>query len=280
MSICVYLIHYNSTLMMEYQVTLLRKFIILNDGTELKIFGTVDSDDQRIRQQMREKWLSLGVFPIEMPTPRMGGTHKHFGVPYGLAFDYVFKNYVRKNTFISLVLENDVMPVDYIDLEDYSRGYQVCGDIRFYTSLMPVRLSMFWIGLLIFNHQIFEDSDMFDGRDQQVKIGNKYYPSDCGGGTYYWLSKHKDDVRHILTVGGPKEYDPFDDEVCVVHNITDDKHNLPPNIDQSDYDPIYRIVNYENKFVHLERMNIDHAYKGKNEKANWFKRVHEKLLKC
>lgn len=269
--VCIYLFYYNDVELMEKQVTLLRKNLILNEGEVLRVFGTVDSNDEEMRTKMRNKWRELDVNIIEMPIPHLGG--EGISEAFGQCFNHVFNNYIKNNTHVSAVFENDVMLVDRVNLEEYCRDYQVCGDVRFSALYLPARINHFWLGLLIFNHRKFRNSELFDGRCQHIQD----IWTDCGAGTYYWLQKNKDDVRMIHTVGPHKDYSPFTSNTCIVHNVTDDVEYLPPNILKDGYNSTFRVVNYENKFLHLERMSQFHQY-DKNEKKKWFNEAYVKLL--
>ncbi len=275
--VSVYLFHYNSTTFIEVQVKLLRKFLVLKNTEELRVFGMVDSDDDRMREQMRKKWLDLQVEPIEMPRPHMGGAHP---MSFGLAVKHVFDNYVVKNDHISMVLENDVLLVAPFRINEYCKDYQVCGDIRFNPFNLPARISHFFLGLMIINHKKFTDVHLFDPRMGDVYVDGKGYWTDGGAGTYYWLLEHKKDTRPIHTEGPHVGYKPFEAPVCIVHNVTDDVQYLPPTIDKEGYKSWFRSVNYENTFLHMERMSEYHQY-DKQEKVRWALKMAEDLLnKC
>ena len=271
----IYLCHYNSTDLFKTQVQSIRRFIKLKKDETLKIYGTVDGATIEKNNEMMEVWKSLDVIPIEMPFPHLGSNTRPTiypkgdkGVCYGLCFNYIFNNYIKKDKHISMFIENDVIFIDDFHVTDYSNDYEVCGDVRFYTSYLPTRLCQFWLGFLIFNMNKMKNINIFNGDKKPVNINGRFFNVDAGGQTYNWISKtDKKNIKHISTVGSPPDYTPYKSPVCIVHNITDDIENLPYNL-RTDYDPSFRCVNYENKFIHLERVAKENSIK----KINWIKK--------
>jgi len=275
----VYLAHYGTTRFFERQVKCIRKYFKYDtNSVVLKIYGFVDSSNDAASEVMRAKWLELDVIPIDLPR----GRSSNFSESYGLAFQFIYHQYIRYNKYISVFLENDMFPIDYIDIEKYSRGYSVCGEIRFNAGNLPDRIVMFYLGLQIFNHKEMPNSDMYSGIcGIIVAISGKEYWTDCGGSSYYWL--HYNDnyktIKHIPTAGYiQKPYDPFSSPICEVHNIESDVENLPEYLREG-YHPSFRVVNYDNLFLHLELMG--HEYDNdplKAAKNKWFDDIFARLM--
>jgi len=275
----IYLAHYGSTRFFERQVNLIRKYIQYNiETTVLKIFGFVDSSNDETSADMRQKWLELDVTPLDLPR----GRSHDFSQSYGMAFQYIYDNFIKYNTFISLFLENDIFPIDYINIEEYCKDYKICGEIRFDASKLPDRMIMFYLGIQIFNHEKMTDTEIYSGLKNYVTaVSGRRHEIDCGGESYYWLQKNENykHIRHIPTIGNTKSYDPFVSPVCDVHNITTDIENLPELLREG-YLPSFCVVNYNNMFLHLELMG--HDYENNPLKLNkniWFNTVYNKLMK-
>jgi hypothetical protein len=284
----VYLAHYDTTRFFERQVHLIRKYFKYNhDTTVMKLYGFVDSETNETSEIMRRKWMELDVIPIDLPRGRVAkNSVPHgmmgFSVSYGLAFQYIYDNYIKHNTYRSVFLENDMFPIDYIDIEEYSKGYKICGDVRFNAGNLPDRIIMFYLGLQIFNHEYMTEKEMYSGRCGYIKaLSGNMYATDCGGESYYWLQHNENykTIRHIPTIGciNPN-YDPFNSLICEVHNITTDTEHLPELL-RTGYNPSFRVVNYDNLFLHLELMghdyDNDHIKYTKNE---WFNNIYRLLM--
>jgi hypothetical protein len=269
----IYLAHYKTTRFFERQVNLIRKFIQYNrDTATLQIYGFVDSPTDTESNTMREKWIELDVIPIDLPRNRSscGGTS------YSMAFNFIYNNYIQHNTYISIFLENDMFPIDYIDIDSYCKDYKMCGEIRFDGSKLPDRMIMFYLGLQIFNHTRMTDKDLYSGMNGPVKaLSGNIHNIDCGGESYYWLNHNENYkyIRHIPTIGSVENYDPFISSGCDVHNITSDIEHLP-EILREGYNPLFRVVNYDNKFLHLELMSMSAYTSFKEIKNRWFNEYH------
>jgi hypothetical protein len=264
----VYLAHYNSIVFFEKQVYLIRKFFKLNNNEQLQLYGFVDSPDENMRLIMKNKWTELDVIPIELPSNRS----KCSSTSYGMAFQFVYDNYIIHDNYISVFLENDIFPIADINIKELSDGYGVTTDIRFYTSyLASTRICQVWLGLQIFNHKYFKNKNNYSGLAGSITTPNgKSFGVDCGGHTYYWLNMNENwkTVKHINPIGQDINYDPFTAKICEVHNITDSIH-LPEKFRQG-YKPSFRVVNYGNIFLHLESLLTDIS---NSEKVKWFNSI-------
>lgn len=275
-NINIYLAHYNSTDLMTMQVNLIRKFFRYDiTKSTLNIFGFVDSPNPQMVLSMRSMWQSLNVTPINLPPNR----DPYISKSYGLAFQYIYDNYIKKDTYISIFMENDIFPITYIDIEKYVEGYKICGEIRFDGSFLPKdRMIMHWAGLQFFNHQLITEKELYSGLCTDVtSLSGSVYSIDTGGSSYYWLmhnENHKQ-CRHIPTIGCSPGYSPYNSSRCEVHNITTDIDSLP-EIMREKYDPGFRVINYDNIFIHLEEMRISRPLT--NMKRIWFEYCYEKLM--
>jgi|LauGreDrversion4_2_1035121.scaffolds.fasta_scaffold156608_2 hypothetical protein len=275
----VYLAHYGTTRFFERQTKLIRKYFLYNKNTTvLKIYGFVDSSNDVTSEEIRKKWLELNVIPIDLPR----GRSSHFSESYALAFQFIYDYYIKFDKYISIFLENDIFPIDYIDVETYSKDYSVCGEIRFNTADLPDRMLMFYLGLQIFNHTKIQNKDMYSGISGNIiaSSGNTHW-IDCGGFTYYWLTYNDNykTIKHIPTNGYiQKEYDPFISPICEVHNIENDIENLPEHLREG-YHPMFRVVIYDNLFLHLELMGHDYDKDPiKAAKNKWFDDIFARLI--
>jgi len=276
----VYLAHYGTTRLFAPQVALIRHFFRYDRATTvLKLVGFVDAPDDAAAEVMRAAWVALGVEPIDLPRNRAS----YFAISYGLAFQYVYDHYIKHDSHVSVFLENDMFPIDFVDIEKYCEPYKICGDIRFNTAQLPDRMVMFYLGLQIFNHRRMTDKEVFTGLYGHVTCveSGVTHSIDCGGTSYNWL-KHADnwkDCKHIPTVG-PHDpaYSPFDAPACIVHNVTTDVEHLPEALREG-YHPSFRSVNYDNKFLHLERMNNGYMSELEtNMKTAWVNDLARRLL--
>jgi hypothetical protein len=72
-----------------------------------------------------------GAIPINIPTI-INNTNRNLcssSVSYGLAFNYVYFNYIVKNENISVFIENDIFPFKTINIENYIENYEICGEV-------------------------------------------------------------------------------------------------------------------------------------------------------
>lgn len=259
---------------MEKQVSLIRKFFKLTDGETMILHGSVDSNDDNIRELMRNEWLRLDVMPYDLPKHRSscGSTS------YGIAFQFVYDNFIKKNDYISIFMENDIFPISTIEINKYVENYALCSDIRIAHIFGTVQIPQVWLGLLFFNHLNFKDKDTFSGLKSIIHCENgKSFMSDCGGESYYWVSKNKKLIKCIKQTHHPENYNHFDDHPYL------DAYDIPnckmvdflPEFLKDRYDDSFRVQNYENKFIHLL------SFLGKQhsiEKLNWFENVYNKLI--
>ena len=149
----IYLAHRNSIKFIEQQTFLIKKYFKCNESSKINIYGYVDGFNDDIKNIIRNKWISLGVVPIEIPNIIDNFNRNIIGLSesYGLAFTYVYTNYILKNNHISVCMENDIFPFTDINIEDYVKGYEICGEVRFIAAQLPDRNVMFWLGFIIFN---------------------------------------------------------------------------------------------------------------------------------
>lgn len=267
----VYLCHYDSILLIDLQMKSIKKHFKVKDDEKLIIYGTVDASNKDMCSLMRTEWIRCGAIPLEMPYPHLGLNDKGEDGPsksFGMCFDYIMDTYIKKDTYISLLIENDVVFYNDLNISDYSDGYQVCGDVRFYGHYLPFRLLQFWLGFVIFNHRTLKNIDLFRGVRKPIEIDGKMYNVDCGGHTYNWIKETpKSEIRIIDTTGIPENYDPYTWDSCLVHNITTDVHNLPEQFREG-YMEHFRVVNYDNLFIHLERIPKV-SFSEARQKINW-----------
>lgn len=272
----VYLAHYNNIDLMDTQVQLIRKFFKYNVDTScLKLCGFVDSPNPSMKETMKKEWERLGVEPIDLPPNR----HHYLPISYGLAFQHIYNNYIKKDNYISIFMENDMMPISPIDIEKYVEGYMMCAQIRFDGRILPKdRMIMHWLGLQMFNHKEMKDKDLYSGYWGDVKaVSGNTYSIDCGGSSYYWLMHNENYKRckHIETIGSSSDYDPYKSPQCQNHSITTDVENLPELL-RDGYIPDFICSNYDNKFIHLMEMKLDREIARK--KLEWFKKHFSKLM--
>lgn len=265
-----FLIHYNSEKLIEYQVKSIRKFVKDNN---IKIYFTIDAENDSVRNEMIKISDLMGIEKIFMPYPHLGNG-QNSSICFGLCINYIWDNYISKNNDINVIMENDIFFISEINVEEYLNGYQMAGEIRWNTSWMPSRLNHFWGGFVIFNNKILQDMDLINFNYGEVKCNtdDKFYNNDTGSFTYYWVEKHKKDIKLIKSVGCSESYDQFESYTCEVHNITHDKYLLP-EVFQDSYNPSYRVVIYENFLLHLEG-----GIRFFNDlKINWFKNNFDRL---
>ena len=270
----IYLAHRDSIKFIEKQVLLIRKYFKINEGSIINIFGYVDGKDENIKNKMRELWKKLGTTPIEIPNIIEGFDRNiSLAQSYGLAFTYVYQNFILKNDHISICLENDIFPFKDIQIEEYINDYEICGEVRFNAAQLPDRNVMFWLGFIIFNGELMQDRELFSGYCGWIKNieSGKTHWIDCGGYSYYWIKKTERKIRQLKTNGG-ELYDGFTSMLCIVHNITDDIQHLP-KLFREGYQDYFRTVVYDDSLIHLERMGAEND----NIKEKWWNNCFEKL---
>jgi len=274
-TIDIYLAHRNSIKFIEKQVNLIRKYFILNEGSQLNIYGYVDGSDDNIKNVIRKTWENNGAIPIEIPNVINGQDRNNLGPSesFGLAFTYVYVNYILKNNHISVCMENDIFPFIEINIEEYIKDYEICGEVRFVASQLPDRNVMFWLGFIIFNGEIMSERELFSGLCEPIinRVSGKSYWIDSGGQSYYWITKKERKMRQMVT-NGNEQYDGFTSMECTPHNITYDIQNLP-EVFREGYQPYYRVLVYDNCLIHLERMGKEND----NNKEIWWNHCYNKI---
>ena len=270
----IYLAHRDNIQFFEQQVTLIRKYFQCNDNSTIQICGFVDS--QNNSEIMKKKWEELDVLPINIPQVINNQNRCTISASesFGLAFQYVYENYILKDDYISVFIENDVFPFKYMNIEDYVADHEICGDIRFNATNLPVRITHFWLGFIIFNNRQMQDRTQFSGLCTHVQHNDSKYAywTDCGGTSYYWIQSGQRRIRQMVT-NGNETYDGFNSATCTPHNITTDIEHLP-TIFQEGYQSNYRVLVYDNCLIHLEQM-------GKKEqpgKYDWWCKCYNKLV--
>ena len=271
----IYLAHRDSTKFIVQQVKTIKKFFKCNEGSIINIFGYVDGSNDSIKYKMNEAWKSVDVTPIYIPEIINNYNRNNLGPSesFGLAFTYVYQNYILKKNNISLCIENDFFPFKEFNIEEYIKGYDICGDLRFNASQLPDRNLMFWLGFIIFSDKM-SDRETFTGYCEPItnKESGKTYWIDCGGTSYYWITEKERKIRQIITSGNDN-YDGFKSLECTPHNITNDIYLLP-EIFRTDYLPYFRVLIYDNIFIHLERMGKEND----NRKELWWNKCFQKLI--
>jgi hypothetical protein len=252
----IYLAHRDSIKFIKQQTLLIKKYFKYNEGSKINIYGYVDGSNENNKNNMRCEWLNYGVTPIEIPNI-IDGFNRNIINPsesFGLAFTYIYKNYILKNNHISVCIENDIFPFTDINIEDYVNGYEICGEVRFNAAQLPDRNVMFWLGFIIFNGELMNDREMFSGLcNPIVNIeSGKTHCIDSGGQSYYWIKKLDRKIRQMVT-NGNESYNGFTSLQCTPHNITNDVHNLP-EIFREGYNSYFRVLVYDKCLIHLERM--------------------------
>lgn len=274
-TIDIYLAHRNSTKFMLMQVVLIKKYFKLNENCSMNIYGYVDTDNEDKKNIMKNLWIKLGVVPIDIPRNIDGYDRNIISASesFGLAFTYVYRNYILKNNNISVCIENDIFPFTYINIENYVKDYEICGEVRFNASQLPDRNVMFWLGFIIFNGSKMNDREMFSGLCKpivNINSGRTHW-IDSGGLSYYWINKSPRHIRQMVT-NGNEEYDGFSSVECTPHNITYDIENLPI-VFREDYQPYFRVLVYDHCLIHLERMGKENDNSKEIWWNNCFKRV-------
>jgi len=270
----IYLAHRDNIQFFEQQVILIRKYFQCNDNSTIQICGFVDS--QNNSEIMEKKWEELDVLPINIPQVINNQNRCTISASesFGLAFQYVYENYILKDDYISVFIENDVFPFKYMNIEDYVADHEICGDIRFNAANLPERITHFWLGFIIFNNRQMQDRTQFSGLCTHVRYNNSNYAywTDTGGTSYYWIQSGQRRIRQMVT-NGNETYDGFNSTTCTPHNITTDIEHLP-TIFQEGYQSNYRVLVYDNCLMHLEQM----GKKEQQGKYDWWCKCYNKLV--
>ena len=272
----IYLAHRDSIKFIEQQVTLIRKYFKCDRNTKIQIYGYVDCSDENNKEFIKSIWEKISVIPIDIPNIIDNKNRNYISASesFGLAFTYVYKNYILKNNNISVCMENDIFPFCDINIEDYIDKYEICGEVRFNAVQLPDRMVMFWLGFIIFNGNLMKDRELFNGECKPVtciESGNTHW-IDCGGQSYYWIKKTKRDIRQMVT-NGNETYDGFKSLTCTPHNITNDIEYLP-EIFRENYESYFRVLVYDNCLIHLERMGKEND----NKKEIWWDNCFNKII--
>ena len=272
----VYLAHRDSIKFIEQQILLIKKFFKCNAGSIINIFCYIDGKNDNTKHMARDICRLYNVTPIEIPNNIDGfdRNNQSPSVSFGLAFTYVYKNYILKNSNISLCMENDIFPFKEINIEEYVDDFEICGEVRFDASRLPDRNVMFWLGFIIFNGKKMQERELFSARCTPIvnRKSGKTHSIDCGGESYYWITKSFRNIRQMVTNGNEK-YDGFNSSQCTPHNITNDIQYLPQIFHQR-YDTRFRVIVYDNCLIHLERMGKEND----RIKEIWWINCFEKLI--
>lgn len=275
-TIDVYLAHRNSMKFMQMQVMLIKKYFKYNEGSNINIYGFVDGSTNEIKGIIYNLWIQLGVHPIDIPRIINGEDRNHLSASesFGLAFTFTYQKYILQNENISVFMENDMFPFTDINIEDYVKDYEICGEVRFNAAQLPDRNVMFWLGFIIFNGSKMNDREMFSGLCYpiiNIESGKQHW-IDTGGQSYYWITKAPRNIRQMVT-NGNENYNGFTSLECTPHNITTDLQNLPI-LFRDDYQPQYRVLIYDNALIHLERMGKEND----TSKNNWWLKCFNKII--
>ena len=274
-NIDVYLAHRDSLKFIEQQILLINKHFKCNEGSKINIFCYIDGTNENFKSLARNLCRHYNVNAIEIPNI-INEYNRDYISPnesYGLAFTYVYENYILKNNHISVCLENDIFPFKDINIEEYVKKYEICGEVRFNARQLPDRNVMFWLGFIIFNGELMKDRELFSGLCKpiiNIESGKTHW-IDCGGQSYYWIKKAERNIRQMVTNGNEK-YDGFTSMECTPHNITFDIDCLP-EIFREGYQSYFRVLVYDNCLIHLERMGKEHD----NSKEKWWNNCFKKI---
>jgi hypothetical protein len=272
----IYLAHRNTNQFFEQQVNLIRKYFHVNKGSTINIYGYVDGNNEHIKLELKKCWENLGVIPIDIPRIIQGYDRNILGAgeSFGLAFQYVYENYILKNDNISVCFENDLFPIKHINIEEYIGNHEICGEIRFNAHQLPDRMLMFWLGFIIFNGKTMKDRALWRAECKPVisVTSGKQHGIDCGGQSYYWIVKCPRNIKHIKT-RGDEQYNPYTSNYCNPYNITNELHLLPEEFREY-YQPHFRVLVYEDFLIHLERMGKEND----NIKKIWWHNCYNKIL--
>lgn len=280
MIVNIILAHRDSIKFMEQQVTLIKKYFKVNEGSKIKIYGYVDGHNVNNKKIMCNKWNQLKVEPIQVPEIFNGRIRQHMtpSESFGIASQWVYETYIKDNTTdIFVCMENDIFPFKNINIEEYVKDYEICGEVRFNALHLPDRMNHFWQGFIIYNKQLMENSNLWSSLyNSNIKClyNSNHYWIDTGGESYFWIEKDKKNrkIRQMVTNGNEK-YDGFSSLKCTPHNITTDIEHLP-QIFRKNYKPRFRVLVYDNCLIHLERMGKENDI----EKTEWLKNAYNTIL--
>jgi hypothetical protein len=272
----VYLAHRDSKFI-EQQILLINKFFKCSETSKINIFCYIDGTNENIKNVTRLICKKYNVTSIEIPNiiDNIDRNLVGSGESYGLAFTYVYKNYIIKNNNISVCMENDIFPFIDINIEELIFNVEICGEVRFDASKLPDRNVMFWLGFIIFNGELMNDKELFSGLCKPIVNleSGKTHWIDCGGQSYYWIKKGNRKIRQLVT-NGNEQYDGFTSLKCTPHNITTDTHLLP-KIFREEYNENFRVLIYNNCLIHLEQMGKEFNY---NNKKVWWDNCFTKIV--
>jgi hypothetical protein len=272
----IYLAHRDSTKFIEKQIMLIKKYFKCNEGSKINIYGFVDGSSENIKEEMRQLWIKNNTTPIDIPNVIQGQNRNYISAneSYGLAFTYIYQNYILINDHISVCIENDIFPFKDINIEEYIKGYEICGEVRFNAAQLPDRNVMFWLGFIIFNGKLMNDRELFSGLCKPIinKESGKTHWIDSGGQSYYWIVNKERKIRQMVT-NGNDNYNGFTSLECTPHNITNDIECLPEFFREY-YLPYFRVLVYDNCLIHLERMGKEND----NSKELWWEKCYNKIL--
>lgn len=280
MKVNIILAHRDSIKFMEQQVSLIQKYFKVNKNSKIKIYGYVDGHNEHNRIIMFNKWNQLNVEPIQIPEIVNGRSRHNMSASesFGIALQWVYEKYIRDNTTdIFVCMENDIFPFKNINIEEYVKDYEICGEVRFNALHLPDRMNHFWQGFIIFNKPLMENSNLWSSLyNPNIKClyNNNHYWIDTGGESYFWIEKDKKNRKiKQMTTNGNENYDGFSSLKCTPHNITTDIEHLP-TIFRINYKPEFRVLIYDNCLIHLERMGKEHDF----EKTVWWNNVYNAIL--
>ena len=274
-NIDIYLAHRDSIKFIEQQLFLINKYFKCNYASKINIFCYIDGSNENIKSLMRNVCKKHNINSIEIPNI-INNIDRNNVCPsqsYGLAFTYVYHNYIIKNNNISVCMENDIFPFKYINIEELIGDFEVCGEVRFNALQLPDRNVMFWLGFIIFNGELMNDKELFSGLCKSIVNleSGKTYGIDCGGQSYYWIKTKNRRIKQIVT-NGNETYNGFTSLECTPHNITTDIHLLPHEFREG-YQESFRVVIYNNSLIHLEQMGKI----NNNNKQLWWNNCFNKI---
>ena len=95
----IYLAHRNSIKFIAKQVLLINKYFKCNEDSKINLYGYVDGSNENVKNVMRQEWTNFNVTPIEIPEVIDNFNRNNIGPSesFGLAFTYVYENYILKN---------------------------------------------------------------------------------------------------------------------------------------------------------------------------------------
>ena len=119
-----------------------------------------------------------------------------------------------------------------------------------------------------------KDWDIFNAESKPVvcRESGKTHWIDCGGQSYYWITKQQREIRQLITSGN-ETYDGFKSLTCTPHNITTDIQCLP-EIFRTNYQPTFRVLIYNDFLIHLES---NMCRENNNQKQQWWNECYNKI---